>query len=267
MPLAQVSEVAEGGGAAEGVVDLAPDRRPPASREPAMLIPRPQEPALRPSGTVRVDRDHRPTHRVRQQPRQRRGLCGKTPSRVGIDRRTPHQIRGTLLRTHQRERRDDHLHLRANRTQRPGLVTGRSRIEGGRPGEEQVGEHVGADRVDPALIPVFRVAGVDHGLCLLGEAVEDPVADHRRDGRDHVAHPIPSRKHPHAPGRGGVLVTFGERAVGESFREELQDRAEPVRGAPLTLDDRFSLELGPTMSGDDVTGIRDDLNLALRDPA
>nr|WP_255447076.1 hypothetical protein [Schumannella soli] len=192
------------------------------------------------------------------------------------------------------ERGDDDLHLRADRAQRALPVAMPCRVEGGGAGEQEIGEDVGKDLIDPALILIaFRgaegvflggapvgdgsctkrararpeVAGVFDGLPHAGETVEDRVADHHRNRRDEIAHPVLPRVHAHAPRPGGILVSFGEGSGGELLGVDLETGAHPVRGVGEAAGEGFGFELGPPLDRHDPSCGDDDVHVTAADQA
>lgn len=129
VPLTQVGEVPEGSGAAlrvvDGVVDLAADRGPSASGEPAVLVAGAEKSALRLCGAVPIDGDHGPVDGVGEDPGERGRVCGESAGGVGVDRGTSDEVGGSVVGVEQGECGDDDLNLRTDRAQGPGPRAGR----------------------------------------------------------------------------------------------------------------------------------------------
>ena len=166
--MAQVGEVPQGcrsaQGGVDGVVDLAADRSPAASGEPAVLVASAEKVALRERGPVPVDGHKGPVDGVGEHPRPRWGVPGQAPGGVRIDRRPADKVRGAVVGAEEGEGGDDDLHLRADRAEPAGCVAGAGRVDRWAAGEEEVGEDVGTDLIDTAGVPVVFLSGVDDDL-------------------------------------------------------------------------------------------------------
>ncbi len=270
-----MGEVGEFGSSAEGVVvgvvDLAADRGDAASGEPAVLIPGLQEPSHRGWHAVRVGRDGDAGGGVVEQafPDVRRP--GEKAGGRGVNRGSAREIARPVVRTGEGRGGHKNLHPRADRAEGPGGRVARV-IQRRGACEQQVGEHVGPDLIGRSCICRDNVGvlagstlmpGVDDRPCLLRQPVVDPLRDHRREGRDQVAHPIPPRHQSHAPARGCLFVPFRERSWVHPVREDLELTPDSVRRLTVAAFDRDGFELGPQFRGQVQPGVDDRFHVAL----
>ncbi|MDQ1126094.1 hypothetical protein QE428_001127 [Microbacterium sp. SORGH_AS 505] len=155
MSLAQVSEIAQFCLAAEGVVvgvvDLAADRRDPASGEPAVLIAGLQEPTHPRGHPVRVGRDGHPGRRVVEQALPDVRRPGEKAGGRGVNRGSAREIARPVVRTGEGRGGHKNLHPRADRAEGPGGRVTRV-IQRRGACEQQVGEHVGPDLIGRSCI-------------------------------------------------------------------------------------------------------------------
>ena len=139
--------------AAEGavvvVVDLAPDRRLPASREPAVLVAGLEVPAHLLGNPVRVDREHRTGDGVGDEALPLGVPCREYTGGGWVDGGASYEVAGVVVVPRERVRGDDDLDAGADLPK--GTCGGVLRVvERGCAREEEVGEEIRTDQPIPA---------------------------------------------------------------------------------------------------------------------
>ncbi len=272
MSAAEVGEVVDRGvaavGVVVGVVEVGAVRGAAAAGEPAVLVAGAQQPADLGRGPVPVDGVDDAGHGVGDDPVPSRCDTGEGADRVGVDRTDAGEHRTRLGRTGERGDRDGDLHGRVDRGQ--PVATGGA-------GEQQVGEHVGRDlregavveRTGPGvrggrcvgvglgvrvnsggatgLVPGLteRDAGVLHLACHPHDAVDDPVREHAGEPDPQGRHPVDIVEHVDAPFLAGGLVPFGHGVVVCFLGLHRDERLQPPRRLRQCDGDRVRFELRP----------------------